>query len=434
MIKLKIGDNYLITSNKDTKSKDFIVYMMSNFEAHNKVALGFDCFGHVHSFQPNYVFDDYISAVKKDRVTELYILFDQMGNSKRNTMFEVTVALKGFISRLKETVPGINIKVVNIRKAMSSREFKASEALYDALRLDKRSILYHLDRLDEYKTFSTRYKNIPDELRVIDDTIKKMSKENKICDRKITLKDLEYLDLIDGATLNGEYLVLDIKPLPIYPSEPLGKCIGASDFKNNPYLFKAASYLYQGYHFGMVGTRIRINPQFRPEFIETLDHKFDDMFKIHNWSTIGYLHFGLNHLCGGEFNDVMAHTAEHGLEYFFISLKQYITTANMRDIAGRKVWWYPIYDDNGKMVYCAGLDILKDVFLRNLNRDACEEIKNMDLEQFLSWKNRHGLTFDRATLNFGDLNTSYSGSDDMFLEVCKNKDPELYEKIMKGAM
>ena len=304
--------------------------------------------------------------------------------------------------------------------------------LYSSLLLDKKSILYHLGQLDEYKRFSTRYKEIPKEIQVINDTIKQMSKDNKICNRKITLKDLEYLDLIEEAKLDNSNLILKIKSLPIYPSEPFGKCIGKSDFMDNPYLFKAASYLYQGYNFGMVGTMISVNSNFRPEFIKTIDHSFDDMFQCHNWSTIGYLHFGQGHLCGGEFNDVMAHTAEHGLEYFFISLKQYITTANMRDIAGKKVWWYPIYDKEGKIVYCAGLDILRDNLKGSIPDNEWERIKNMSWEDFLAWKEEHGVSF-RRNLSYRELSSSYNGSGDTFLEACKEKDPELYERLTKGA-
>ena len=112
-----------------------------------------------------------------------------------------------------------------------------------------------------------------------------------------------------------------------------------------------------------------------------MDHQWDDMMKRNNWSTIGYT-FGQNHLCGGEFNDVMAHTAEHGLEYFFMCFKQYITTANMRDYAGRKVWWYPIYDKDGKMMYCAALDILRDTIKTGWYQKKQEKL--MDVGKILT--------------------------------------------------
>lgn len=304
--------------------------------------------------------------------------------------------------------------------------------------MDDKSLLSHLDSLDEYKHFSSRFKAIPAELKVINEEIKKMSKEVKVCDRIITLKDLEYLDMIESARLEGNYLVLDIKPLYIFPSEPLGKVIDKSSFENNPYLVKAAEYIYKGCNFGMVGTRIRVNTNFRPEFVETHDHQFDDMFMINNWSNVGYLHFGIGHLCGGEFNDVMAHTGEHGLEYYFICLKQYITTANMRDYAGLKVWWYPIFDQEGNLVYCAGLDALRDWIINHMDiRPADKQlIKDMSIAEFQKWRLEHHIDFRNTNISdrYRSSNVStHSKKDDMFLEYCKEHNEELYKELTEGA-
>ena len=185
----------------------------------------------------------------------------------------------------------------------------------------------------------------------------------------------------------------------------------------------------------MVGTKIAIRPNFTPEFIETLDHKFDDMFARNNWSNVGYLHFGKGHLCGGEFNDVIAHTAEHGLEYYFICLKQYITTANMRDYAGKKVWWYPIYDDDNNLVYCAGLDILRDNLLSQpISDEYKRELEGLDWEGFLRWKQNHNVSFNNLQTPYNsDSVSGYSGKEDMFLEFCKEHKPELYKELEKGA-
>ena len=56
----------------------------------------------------------------------------------------------------------------------------------------------------------------------------------------------------------------------------------------------------------------------------------------------------------------------------------------------------------------------------------------MSWEDFLKWKEAHGITF-RRNLSYTDLTSSYSGSGDTFLEACKEKDPELYELLTKGA-
>ena len=433
MIKLKIGDNFLLTTNQDKMMKDFIIYTMGCFTGHNKLLLGFDTF---HS--RNNTYDDYLKTLREEQPKELFVLIDispRLNYTKEQVKISTMLGLRDFMIKVKEMLPAAKLAIVKVHNKKDSREFKIARDIYNALELNDKSILKHLDKLDEYKQFANRYKAIPGELKVINENIKQMSKVKKVCDRNITLEDLQYLNLIDEATLHNDNLMLTIKPLPIYPSEPLGKCFDKKSFERNKYLAKATEYLYKGCHFGMVGTKIAIRSNFTPEFIETLDHTWDDMFARNNWSNIGYLHFGKGHLCGGEFNDVIAHTAEHGLEYYFMCLKQYITTANMRDYAGRKVWWYPIYDDNNKLVYCAGLDILRDNLLsQNLPHETKEELKNMSWEDFLRWKKNHGVSFhDLNTPYNSDSVNSYSGRDDMFLEYCKEHNPELYEELEKGA-
>lgn len=431
MIKLKIGDNFLLTTHQDTQSKSFIIYMMGCFKLHGKTAIGLDLLHH-----QNTELLDYYKAIKEANPSELYIL-TYVPDVKKDEFAYMSYnqALRVFLQNLKAQTPNIKPRVIRINNLMDTKEFRVASDLYNTLVLDKKNLLAHIDKLDEYKTFSNRYKAIPGELKVINENIKAMSKEKKVCDRVITLEDLDYLQLIDEAHLEGENLVLTIKPLSIFASEPFGKCFDRRSYENNKYLFRAAGYLYRGYDFGMVGTRILVRPDFRPEFIETVDHQFDDMFARNNWSNIGYLHFGKGHLCGGEFNDVMAHTSEHGLEYYFICLKQYITTANMRDYAGRKVWWYPIYDKQGKIVYCAGLDIMKDYLLNSgISREEKEKIEKMSWEELQTWRHNHKVRFGDFNTQWGsDSVGSYSGKDDNFLEVCKVKDPALYEEIMKGA-
>lgn len=432
MIKLKIGDNYLLTTHKDPLVSTFITYMMGCYHDHNQLVFGFDLTGH-----PNKSYDDYIKAIKDEHPTTLYILYSYTSRIYSKLQLNlISNVMHDFIMTLKEQIPMLNIKVIQINNAINSREYKIAREIYDTLVMDKKSILSHLKELDEYKAFAARYKSIPAELKVINNNIKNMSKINKVSDRIVTLKDLEPLNLIDDAELEGDLLILTLKPVPIYPSEPLGKSFILNDFKYNPYLRTATKYIYQGCHFGMVGTRILIHPTFTPEFIETRDHRFDDMFAHNNWSNIGYLHFGKGHLCGGEFNDVIARAAEHGLDYYFMCFKQYITTANMRDYAGKKVWWYPIYNDKEELVYCAGLAIMRDYLLENCKDLLDDNIADMNWTEFSEWLYAH-----RKNFNFGNICTdyrsdnvhSYSGSNDNFLEYCKTDDIDLYNELMKGA-
>lgn len=430
MIKLKIGDNHLITTNRDGLSQSFICYMMSRYKGHGRVVLGIDP---RHSIPPHLrancaedYFRDYAQGVREAKVQSIDILLYLEANEE-------------IVRVILNLLPNIKVKFIKITKEdINSREFKMAWQIVDAWKLDKSSILSHLSELDEYKELSNRYKNIPSEIKAVDDSIKAMKKQNKATGRKVTLKELEPLHLIEKAELLGNELILDIYPIQINPSEPLSKLYTEKEFENNRFLYETVKQLYLGGHFGMPKTRIKIRPDFIPEFLETRNHDFDDLFEVNNWSNVGYLHFGRGHLCGGEFNDVISHAGEHGLEYYFLALKQYISTANVRDIAGAHVWWYPIYNDKNELVYCAGLDILRHLLIEQttIPQEFKMEIKDMSIPEFLEWKKRHGVSFHDVRYPNGmksGCQTTQSNGTDTFLKVLERKEPELFKTIMKGS-
>ena len=435
MIRLKVGDNYLVCNEKETYISYPITFLMSCFNKHNSTAIAVVFDGKRFMTSQTFIKEatDALKMLKESSIPkEVYLLYIKIDVKPTKRSYFVS-PIPFYINVLREE--GIQVKVIDLNHIINKREFKIGLDVYNTLSRDKNSLLYHLPQLGDYKKISARQKNILPELKVVENNIKNLSKEKKTFDRKITLKDLEYLHLIDDVKLlNTGSIQVDIKPLFLFSSEKLGQCISRTCFEENPYLFKAASYIYQGYNFGMVGTRININTKFTPEFIETHNHDFDDMFKINNWSTIGYLHFGKGHLCGGEFNDVIAHTAEHGLEYYFLCLKQYITTANIRDYAGYRIWWYPIYDKDWNLVYCAGLDHLRNVLIRETsNENLKEELSNMSIQEFLDWKKLHDINFGDYNFQYRSTNISFCNNTgkDNFLEVCKTKDIDLYNRIME---
>lgn len=434
MLRLKIGQNFLLTEyNEDMKRvlRNTIPYMMACFKGVGKMATTPDC----------YNAREIVKTLQELRVNELYILqhTDILQIANKYDKRDYVAEMKYFLQkRIKETLdldPSIKIKVINTNAYYQRGEYKLAQDLYDRLLEDNTSILSALPNLEMYKTMTKRLAAIPEEIKVIDNDLRKLNKEKAVCDRTVSLKAIEYLKLINSARLNGNSLELVINKLPIYPSESLGKIFSHDEMRRNPYLYKAAKYIYQGGHFEMVPTRIRVGSNFYPEFVETIDHRFDSMLKNHNWSTIGYPHFGVNHFCAGEFNDVIAHGREYGLDYYFIALKQYLTTANMRDTAGYRVWWYPIYNDAGEMIYCAGFDIALEEFVRKVNPDLYNYVKAMP-----SWEDRIDYLSSRINfreemiLQWGCSRLSYyhSHNDDSFLAVCQEKEPEVYEEIMKG--
>ena len=436
MLRLKIGKNYLLLnyhSSEKTNIDKAIPYMMGCFEGTNLLA---SCLSY-NSFNANEVCKN-MDAL---RTNKLYILqyVDVLGMKQakdraylRDVVCNTQEVLRTQIRLLKEIKPLIEIKVININAFMLKPSYKAASSLYESLKEDQSSILSVLPRLETYKTMNQRFAAIPNEMKIIDNDIKRLEKTVNVCDRVDTLESLKYLKLIDTAKMNGTKLRLTLKPLRITPSEPIGEVFDSGYFEQNPYLFKAASYIYQGYHFRMPATEIEVDTGFRLHFIETKDNTFDHMFARHNWSGIGYPHFGRNGFCAGEFNDTMAHGREYGLGYYFVSLKQYLGTANMRDIAGIKVIWYPIYDDNDELVYCAGLDAAIEEYVKHNNPTLYKELEGMTWQQ--KAERMKDFNYDRSeVLRYGAGNLSYHHhGDDSFLKVCQRKDIELYNKIMEG--
>ena len=417
MIKLKIGDNYLITTPKDPSCSKFIQYMMSCYNGKDRVAVGL-CPRHATP-NGNLPYQDILSFIRENRLSEVDFVYDQ-------------ILYPDVVRYIKSEMEGIKIRFVKITKEnLASRKFKIAKDIYETLRVDNDSILSHLTEIDEYRPFANRFKLIPDELKVINENLVALEKKRKEA-RPITLKDLEYLNLIEKVELNGENLRLHIKPLNINPSEPLGKVYDKATIEKYPYLYEVCKQIYLGNHFRMPGTIIEIPKDFNARFIETKDKRWDRMFKNNNWSTIGYPHFGVNHFCQGEFADTIAHATEYGLEYYFLCLKQYLTTANMRDIAGVKILWYPIYDENDNIVYCAGMEAYKNAYRNRFgNNTDIELIPERDYIQLSDFANCHS--------GFGDLNiegfwrcpSGYNKGEDAFLALCKEKEPEVYEEIMK---
>lgn len=438
MIKLKIGTNYLVTtSNNSLESlKNTMAYMMGCFKGEGNVVLSTRCVGSDNSIY------EYAKFLKDNNIKKIFLVheLDILKLKQRNNNLTATGIIndnKWFIchtiQELRNVIPDIEVKVINLNAYFKAPEFLLALNLWNELLLDKDSILSAFPLLDRYKQISTRVKQIPEEIKIFANDIERLKKKKDICDRVSSLESLKYLHLIDEASTIGTTLNLTIKELPINPSEPLGKVFDRNTFDRNPYLYKVAKYIYSGCHFGMPKTKIKIDSDFKPVFLETVDHTFDKMLKANNWSTIGYPHFGVNHFCGGEFNDTIAHAKEYGLEYYFLCLKQYLTTANMRDTAGYRVWWYPIYNEQNELVYCAGVDI------------AIEEDLKRDPDLYAEWSNK---TWDEKVkiCSHIDWNSRYicryregvdyysnRGGKDTFLELLQEREPEEYKKIMERS-
>ena len=166
MIKLKIGDNYLITTYEDKAIKDYIIYMMGCFTKHNKVALGIN-------FSPDYHHGQYTKMIREENLTTVYLLIYDIYRdnlTKKPTMLQHIMSQ--YVRMYQQECPNVKFYVINIDKYKNTREFKLAKQVYETLESDKNSLVSRLNKLDSYKNFSTRFKSIPDEIRVINDNIR----------------------------------------------------------------------------------------------------------------------------------------------------------------------------------------------------------------------------------------------------------------------
>lgn len=431
MIKLKIGTNYFLYFRKNYP-EDFklnVIFMMSSFKEKNKIVT-------------NLVFDEdlthykeIVKYLKDNKISEIYLI----GQSKtKKSYFELKSHAQAMIEVLNKELPYLTIKVIINTSHTINQKAEAANRLYELLKTEPNNVLNHLQQLQPYKEMTTRLKRIPTELKVINDELDKISKEEDIYKRTNTLESIQYMNLINTAQIIGDRLHLQIKPMPIYCSEDLGLVYSIQDFRSNEFLFKTAYYLYQpGNHFMSMGSNISLSRDFNPKFISTLDNRFDKMLEYNNWSGGGYPHFGPNHLCAGEFLEAISSAKRKGMEYYLLSLKQYLMTANMRDSAGCRVWWYPIYNEKGEMVYCAGIDTLIEKAIKYNNPEYYEELSKMSYEE----KATELRNFNYENLNlrcYCPISLNYSSNNsgkDSFLQLKQTDEyKKLCENIMKGEL
>ena len=128
MLKLKIGDNYLITTNKDFEMKEFIVYTMSCFTGHNKTLLGLNVVNLVVNGTDN-TMADYLKTLRESTPQELYVLIKIEDMSGGHITDEMKAMVQRCILLSSETCPNTKIYIVKMGRELGSREYKLEELL-----------------------------------------------------------------------------------------------------------------------------------------------------------------------------------------------------------------------------------------------------------------------------------------------------------------
>jgi hypothetical protein len=443
MIKLKVGKNYLITNNDRPANISGILYpitFMSSFlEGENKTCIDLVT---AETMNDIVMLSKYAIQLNMLDVTVLTHLDMNVIRSRHmNGQLEnFQYVVRDFIKRLREGNPLINVKVIMINKYQKNPLFTTTYNMLASLAQDKRFLLYYLQDLPIYKDFVTRNQEIPKEMEVIDNEIKKLTnKREEVCGESIDMRRINKLKLIKDVKVNEmDELQLNIHPLYITPAHQLGKCWSQEAIADVKYLYETIKHYYLGYKFRMCETVITINRTFNVKVIKVVDPRYELLLSGTGWAGPGYCHIGYNSHCYGEFNDVIARAKELGLEYYFIGLKQYLTTANVLDSAGDNIWAWPLVDENDNIVYSALLDRARDYLLSNSNPGDLsptdkEMLRAMTFNELFDYIQKRGWKASNLRGNYNGPDTmSYSSrSTDGFLAICKKREPEIYDKIME---
>ncbi len=84
------------------------------------------------------------------------------------------------------------------------------------------------------------------------------------------------------------------------------------------------------------------------------------------------------------------------------------------------------------MVYCAGLDNLIENYIKTNDLVLYQKLQNMSWEEKATALSNYSFNYERVMrYGAGNYRYSYNGPD-AFLQVCKEQDIDLYNKIMEG--
>ena len=141
MIKLKIGDNYLLTTHRDAEMKNFVVYVMGCFKLHGKTIIGLDLKNHC---SPDYT--EYFKAIREANPSELYMLVNVPNIKQDEFVYQsFQQSLRTFLYTLREQMPTTKPRVIRINNLMDSKEYEI------AINPELIEVKYNLEELKNAK-------------------------------------------------------------------------------------------------------------------------------------------------------------------------------------------------------------------------------------------------------------------------------------------
>ncbi len=430
MLRLKVGKNTLLTLDESKLSNsntiNSVAFMSAFLKGSNVFCLDVSSF--IDGYKNRSIVEKELKEIVKMGILDITFLVDLENVQNRSDILFRKAGISYIDRTLKKENELIKIKVITINKYKKSLVFLTAREMIKNLELDERWLASKLEKIPSYKEATKRSASINEEIQVIDKEIKKIQdKKNQDTINKVSFNRLKKMKLFSDVQIasNGN-LSLTINPMHIIPSEPLGRMFRMKDIEENKYLYNAIKYNYLGYKFLAPSTIIEIDKSFSPKVVEVVDKRFINLLEEIGWGGPGYCHFGLRAKCLGEFSSAVSGARDYGIEYYLLSLKQYITTANVNDSAGCRVWAWPLVDENNNIVYSALLDNVKHYYTDMSDKSYDEILDFMVKENSICASIYSGLS--PATISY-----CRQGQDN-FLILCEKREPEIYNILKEKGV
>lgn len=286
----------------------------------------------------------------------------------------------------------------------------------------------HLARLKQnISTIEARISKREEELA----NIQPLSEIQKTNVRNI--KNMKWIDRIEPAS--GDSLRILTKPLACTYVPNIGKYIPYQYFEREDILYRMMKYQCLGKYFIVLPDYYILGSNFNFKGDENTRYPISRVRNVMIRNTYFHgmaPHIGNGNACLGELSGAISQAHKNGLDMLLMSIEAYLRSINLPDAAGQRYYVLPMGDADGNVeVWPYVEDIMKrnNVSFKDNTRtlEAYEEILNHP--KLAPMCENFGRPWDGSCESWSE-----SKQEENFkkcLELIKNREPEVYELIMK---
>lgn len=248
----------------------------------------------------------------------------------------------------------------------------------------------------------------------------------------MNIKTIKNMKWIDTMTLESDTnnLILRTKSMACTHVPNISNFLQVEDIKQSSLLYQIMKYQFLGKYFISLPGEYVIPHNFNvvgrknAKVVDAEASNAISLIKKHLWFAGTACHIGNGNICPGEFASAISAAAQTGLDIFLLNFEAFLRSINLNDAAGRKYFFLPMGNAQGEVEIWPALD--KTIKQRRPNL----RIQDRSLEGY-----------DRLIEDIGNdiymdvrvRRDTYSGAgtEEEGLALIKEREPEIYEQIMK---